>query len=79
MKDKIVIEKGFFVQIVISLIMTSVYFQEFLQAVWRLPVMVFVVVFANMYFNAVSIAYKLKSKTLKLSWCFKSTFSSSFY
>ena len=74
MKDKIVIEKTFFVQVVISLIMSYSYFQEFLQTILRLPIMVLVVVFANMYFNAISIGYKLKSKTLKLTWCFKSSF-----
>lgn len=73
-KDKIVIEKTFFVQVVVSLIMTAAFFQEFLQTVWRLPVMVLVVVFANMYFNAISIGYRLKAKTLKLRWCFKSAF-----
>jgi len=79
MKSKIEIEKGFFIQVVVSLIMTSVYFQEFLQAVWRLPVMVILVVFVNMYFNAIAIAYKLKSKTLKLNWCFRSPFKTHFY
>jgi len=75
--DRIVVEKGFFVQLVVSLIMTGVYIQEFLQSVWRLPVMVFLVLVVNMYFNALSVAYGLKAKSLKLKWCFVSSFSKS--
>jgi hypothetical protein len=76
MKDNIVIEKEWFVQVVASLIMTCAYFQEFLQTLWRLPLMVFLVLFANMYVNATVIGYKLKSKRLKLKWCFITSFDS---
>jgi hypothetical protein len=76
MKDKIVVEKSFFVQLVVSLMMTCAYFQEFLQSVWRLPVMVFLVVVLNMYFNAAYVGYKLKKKRLKLKWCFITSFNS---
>ena len=74
MNDKIVVEKGFFVQLIVSLIMSYGYFQSFLQTVWRLPVMVLLVIVVNMYFNAVSIAYRLRSKRLRLRWCFVSSF-----
>ena len=74
MKDKIVVEKGFFVQLVVSLVMSYSFLQDVFQSVWRLPVMVFLVVVVNMYFNALAIAYKLKSRSLKLRWCFSSSF-----
>jgi len=75
-QDKIVIEKEWFVQVVASLLMTCAYFQEALSALWRLPILVLFVTGANMYFNAVCIGYRLKAKTLKISWCFKSERSS---
>ena len=75
MKDKIVIEKSFFVQIVVSLIMSFSFFKDLLHTVWSLPFLVGVVVFVNLYWNGVNIAFKLKSKTLKLKWCFISSFT----
>jgi len=73
-QDRIVVEKGFFVQLVVSLVMSYSFFQDVIQSIWRLPVMVFLVVVVNMYFNALSVAYSLKAKTLKLRWCFRSSF-----
>ena len=73
-QDKVIVEKGFFVQVVVSLIMTGVYFKDFLHAIWSLPVMIILVIVVNCYFNALSVGYKLKSKTLKLQWAFFSPF-----
>ena len=70
MKDKIVVEKEWFVQLIASLLMTCACFKSFLTSIWNIPLMVVLVMFANMYVNAVSIGYKLKSKSLKLAWCF---------
>lgn len=75
MKDKIVINEGWFVQIVVSVLLTCAFFQDMLQVIWRLPFLVGVVVFVNLYWNAVSIGWKLHSKTLKLKWCFVSSFT----
>lgn len=69
-QDKIVIEEGWFVQIVVSFLMTCAYFQEFLHAIWSLPLMAILVIVVNCYFNAIVIGYKLKSKTLQLKWVF---------
>jgi len=74
MKDKIVINEGWFVQIVVSLIMTFSFFKDMLHTVWSLPFLVGVVVFVNLYCNALAIGWKLHSKTLKLKWCFVSSF-----
>ena len=76
MKDKIVVEKSFFVQVVASLLMTCACFKSFLTSIWNIPLMVFLVLFANMYFNAVCVGYRLKSKRLRLKWCFVSSFDS---
>jgi len=74
MKDKIVINDGWFVQIIVSILLTIGFFQDMLQITWRLPLLVGLVVFVNLYWNALSVGWKLKSKTLKLGWCFKTSF-----
>jgi len=75
MKDKIVIEKTFFVQVVVSLLSTYAMFTDLFNALWKIPVMVVLVFGVNCYFNAIVVAYKLKSKRLQLAWFFRSSFN----
>ena len=74
MEDKIEVKESFFVQLVVSLLMTCAYLHSFLQTVIQLPIIVVLVIVVNMYFNAIVVGYKLKSKRLKLQWCFISPF-----
>ena len=77
MKDKIVIEKTFFLQVVVSLLSTYAYCSDLFNALWKIPVMVVLVFGVNAYFNMAAMAYKLKCKGLpKMSWCFRSSFVS---
>jgi hypothetical protein len=75
-QDKIVIEKTFFIQLIVSLLSTYAMFSDLFNTLWKLPVMIVLVFGVNAYFNMVAMAYKLKCKGLpKLSWCFKSSFN----
>jgi len=79
-QDKIVVEKTFFVQVVVSLLSTYAIASNLFNALWNIPVMVVLVFGVNAYFNMAVMVYKLKHKGIpKLSWCFKSSFKSRFY
>ena len=67
-------KQGLFVELIIALIMSYSMFKDFLYTIWSLPIMVILVVVVNLYFNAITIGYKLKSKKLKLAWAFISPF-----
>ena len=74
-QDKIVIKEPFFVQIVVGFLTTFLFFQDLFNALWKLPLLFLLITCTTMYFNMVSVAYKLKHKGLpKFSWCFDTSF-----
>jgi len=75
MQDKIVIEKTFFIQVVVSLLSTYAFCSDLFNALWKIPVMVVLVFGVNAYLNMAVMVYKLKHKGMpKLIWCFRSSF-----
>jgi len=50
-QDKIVIEKTFFVQLIVSLLSTYALASDFFNALWKIPVMIVLVFGVNMYVN----------------------------
>jgi len=74
-QDKIVIEKTFFVQVIVSLLSTYAFCSHIFNAIWKLPLMCVLVLCVTCYCNAVCIAYRVKSTRLKLQWFFRSSFN----
>ena len=70
MKDKIEIKESFFIQIIVSLLMSFAFLRNIVYGLWAIPIMAILVIVFNMYFNAIMVGYKLRAKALKLQWCF---------